>query len=210
MREVYTSFVLQSILSKNDLFPLLRISGAERGSDLPSWVPDWSIAPRDSLGGFDFLPLQVYEYFNASKGACLVIHPSPVSIPALQGVIVDQVSVVGSYVQNTLGTPYEKYVEQWKNMIGYDQVKNLSYIGGGTYEDAFWRLLAYDCILLEHAGGERAKLRRTVPTDHDAFLREFSAQRDGPHFHSYSINARKFFITRKGYIGHGNMEHRNW
>lgn len=150
VREVYTSFVLQSILSKNDLFPLLRISEAERGSDLPSWVPDWSIAPRDSLGGFGFLPLQVYRDFNASKGTCLVIHPSPVSILALQGVIVDQVSVVGSYAQNTLEIPYEKYAEQWKNVVGYDHVKNLSYIGGGTYEDAFWRLLAHDDILLEY------------------------------------------------------------
>lgn len=172
--EVYTNFVLQSIRSTDDLFPLLRISEAEHGSDLPSWVPDWSIAPQDSLGGIGFVPLQVYGYFNASKGACLVYHPSPVSILALQGVIVDQVSAVGSYVQNTLQIPHEKYVEQWKNMIGYDHVKNLSYIGGGTYEDAFWRLLAYDYILLEYAGENPVNLRRTVPTDHEYLLTRVS------------------------------------
>lgn len=204
--QLYQSFVRNAIGSKNDLFPLLRAYELGRRSDLPSWVPDWS-AEVDRWFDYEMSHLNAYSSFNASNGTTAIIYPAIEPILSLSGVAVDQVAMLGCYLEDPSRETVERAQNQWKELLDYENIKSRQYVGGGTYEDAFWRLLVHDIALCRNEKPQIfSESRRTVPGDYKTFLQQFWTSSFSARFSFCRVFLGRFFITNRGYIGIGSHD----
>lgn len=202
--QLYKNLVTNLIESTNDLLPLLRKYELGRRSDLPSWAPDWS-AEVDMWPEYEADHIIAYSSFNASNGTTAIIYSAIESVLSLSGLAVDQVTMLGCCLEKPSRGAVEMAQKQWEELLDYESIKSRQYVGGGTYEDAFWRLLVYDIATYRDGSSQRLWGRRTVPGDYETFLRQFwMSSRLGFSFDRVFLG--RFFITNKGYIGIGSRD----
>lgn len=199
----------------------------KRLKGIPSWVMDWAL-PCLPLEIDRVDSLNMYDASGEQSGTVRLHHLH--SILEVEGVYVDDVAAVGEVSRHTQITDTCAVIRQWNLLTRAVEEKNLRYPTGETYENAFWRTLIGDLV---HTGAlgdlqqEKATTyRRATASDADAFRawRMWSrcisrdtisrtatfSQRDldeGISSIHYALKtataARRFFLTRKGYIGIG-------
>jgi len=143
---------------------------------------------------------------------------------------VDEVSVVGPEVVNSLDSGAWEWKERWEDIIAYPEKMNLPYISGGTVKDAYHRTLTKNrkCIVEPQTGafkdftpfesGEQGASKSTTSEILSAaFLSTFDTWKFEEGFeeeskHDYlfemDIQGQRLFTTRKGYLGIGSSKTR--
>lgn len=198
----------------------------KRLANLSSWVMDWSLPclPQErsrvaSLG-----------MYNACGGGTGVVRlQQQNSILEIEGVYTDSVAVVGSVSRHTQISDTQAVMREW-NLLSRDQEqKRKRYpISGGTYQEAFWRTLIGDQVLVdaESSQDQEPRHRRATSDDEDSFRawhmwsrcisrdtidrRAAFSERDlaeGISSIHYALKtattSRRFFVTQRGLIGIG-------
>jgi hypothetical protein len=201
--------------------------GRKRMNGLASWVMDWSL-PCPTLESERFDTLQMY---NASGGrkSSIKLHQLHFLLD-VSGIYFDNVVEVGDVSRHTQIAETVAVTRKWNLLVkDYEEVFPF-YPGGGSYDDAFWRTLVGDLVHTgptEENGKETGtNYRRAGPADRNAFdaWRMWSrcisrdtlnraatfTQRDldeGISSIHYALktatSSRRFFLTRKGYMGIG-------
>lgn len=186
---------------------------------MPSWVYDWS-SPMEpakwvsELGRFQTSP---YKAAREEKIATCHLEDSSLS---LDGIYVDRVAAVGSLVDNSSPTTYDRIaltVVEWSKMFfkNWEPVDyNQPYIGGRSLKNAFWRTITMDVVI---ADGNQLQLRRAVP-GLDSIFEDWWNKVTAYQFDNLaepkptwlsskqvaaSTSGQAFFVTQNGYMQGG-------
>jgi len=202
--------------------------GRKRLKDIPSWVMDWAL-PCLQLEVARVDSLSLYNACGSQTG--LIKFHEAHSILDVEGVWVDDIISIGDISRHTQISDTVAIIRQWNLMAKEPEAIHSDYPSGGTYKEAFWRTLLGDIIHTGHASDKHLQnnekpYRRAKSSDFEAFeaWRLWSrcisrdtwgrtatfSQRDldeGISSIHYALKtataSRRFFITRKGYIGIG-------
>src|SRR3569833_263089 len=206
-RQAYQRAMASIVRATESLLPLLwrSLRGGPMGStdaELPSWVPDWSqsiTAPMMALHmGLD----SDYAMYNSS---------GPVPLVLRDGCPEEELTMMGSMVDTVLRTgPTTLWggseaprahcgsrVRQWEKLLKETSLWEMTYPGGGTYREAFLRLLHGD-VRLKGPLRPAVGIRRAQRSDYEAMMSDWMDR--GPRLH---MNGATFFLTKRGYIGLG-------
>ena len=185
------------------------------GATLPSWVTDWRSVPKD-----EFLPVERqarYKLYIASNGLkceVMIYADKLLSVPCIA---VDQVHLVGDLLDSGGDDTFLKTLLQRRSSLRFDEAPDQSYINGGTLEDAFWWKLMLDAVVVHTSGSN--KYVRAMPEDRKGYgtwwnmlcgmRNDLPVLLEDPSFRrvhfavpSATMN-RRFFTTKKGFIGNG-------
>jgi hypothetical protein len=113
-----------------------------QGQDLPSWIPDWSIAP-DPL---EVQRLQLEKLYDASKNSRPSHRMLGENLIELKGWLVDMISETSVVMPATEGIGIAMSFQKWHKMANLNEEPNKAYLGGGTWSDAYWRTLCGDAM----------------------------------------------------------------
>jgi len=159
-------------------------------SILPSWVIDYSI-PVSELGTTDRTHHQIPLY-DADGGALANVSTIEENILVLEAIKVDSLLTICEAMGAGYGEPQPKILKQWFDKAS--QEKSIS----PNWEQNFWRVLCGDTIV-----DPTSTYLRADPTDELLFdIQELLSGRllAGPAVKA-ATTRRKFFISRKGYMG---------
>ncbi|KAM7211348.1 Heterokaryon incompatibility protein (HET) domain containing protein [Rhypophila decipiens] len=190
---------------------------------LPTWVPDWTASiDTKVLSHVMFLCRQIMV------GKCTA-HPSPVVNYApeagtltLLGVRVDTVaSTHGGLQESHVSAPAQDPIfPAWRNSISGSQPYPR---GEGTYEEAFWRVVAKDHIPIQNRESEVTRFlfkgknlyavgppgSRRIESGERRFIKEWhEASPLGKSWFLAKSLDQTFFITKSGMIGLGPFDTR--
>jgi hypothetical protein len=200
--------------------------------DIPSWVTDWTAHSKD-VGIRTSLQTRYEEYNAAAgvvwSGSFRGNGSEPYSKCLLiaDGVLVDEVCIVGDL--STFEHLKDCYpaLRQWRGLLeSHFGLKKdlkkpyLNDIRAGTFDNAFWRTLTGNVVVSSNRdrhywyrpASEENKEDEDFNSWWDAVtddiplgLNEGSGSRMGAFLENIktAISRRRFFITRKGYIGNG-------
>jgi len=141
--EVYLN-VAEELIKVHD--SLLVLMGTTEKSDalrdkLPSWVPDWTIAPDD----YELERLDRALLYNASEGESpdeRVIHDHYLE---LNGCRYDVVSIIGETMPEDDDLALQRFKE-WHDIVSMDDSPSARYISGCTRREAYFRTLCMDTV----------------------------------------------------------------
>ncbi|KAI0381107.1 heterokaryon incompatibility protein-domain-containing protein [Hypomontagnella monticulosa] len=197
-RDLCMLSVRSPVSDSGDLLSLLRITERHRSPDLPTWAPDWCTDPGDDYPHIEAGWLVCYKDYNAAGNTKAQLSKD-MSGPVLdlQGTMVDEILEFGRTSVNNF-IKLITLINEWNTLMNRhcDDGKRM-YPRGGTYEDAFWRVVIADIIYL--AGTDR---RRARPEDEANSRKTWSSNRYSGQLPPTSTGLR-FFVTRKGLIGAG-------
>ena len=225
MEKVYTGHCLQLMIASGSLSALDYASSKKSpGSQLASWVPDWSF--DDGTG--NMVSQTIFsDFFNACGGTPLSLDPLLPATIRLSGVSIGAISLVGHKLdlselsdERRLGQ-YQVY-QSWLRLWGYtsidDDRMSASYAAGGSSRTAFWQTITH-CITIE-ADTFHSMACRTGDTDFPLFQRWWkwiSTEEEDPSRHQHQdhqmlnlqdiipiMNDRsRFLVLQNGCIGIG-------
>ena len=216
--EVYSDVMVNCIEMTRSLFVLTSVRSRRPG--FPTWVQDWAAKgdafkhQRDGFGNI----------FNAFYKASPSVHPSPKqnkskTLLALYGVYVDTVSQLGESSTAMDWHGIVPTVENWQKIARVDEDANKPYIGGGTVQEAFARMLAGDLENAFEAGYVRLG-KESVVDIYNAWWTlcqnskpgEWMLDNEGDISFLYTRTLpavcmlRRFYMTSKGYMGIGPVD----
>lgn len=196
----------------------------------PSWVTDWSCPPEVH----ENVRVGNLTLYNASMDLSGAIKVHSRSILETTACSVDSIVFVGQELPIGTGGQASRLrlvVSEWEKSLA--RFESSTYIGGGSVEDAFWRLLCGDAEYCKEVGEgveeEKIEFRRAKPSGSTVYRRwrwvDPGANRrtsiiggywqeagggDGTkdenafqHALECASGFRRLFITGKGYIGTG-------
>jgi len=198
----------------------------KRLQDIPSWVMDWSLPCLPT----EIERVTSLHAYNASGSRMGPVRFQQLSqLLEVEAVYIDHVVTVGDVIRHTQINDTYAALRGWRSLTRAFEKTQEQYPSGGTYEGAFWRTLVADLI---HTGttpatqGRHGVYRRATADDvqalrawsmwarcisRDSFGRTASfTQRDLEegisaidHTLKTATASRRFFFTRKGYMGMG-------
>jgi hypothetical protein len=208
---VYIGLTLNSIKRSGDLFSLLRMREQlqTRMPNLPSWVPDWAaqICPDAKSSADEFMRLSLYPFYQASSTATAVLRASEnPSALALAGVVVDEVATLGQVCNPATLAEWKMVHQSWSALLPHNGTDFAAYPGGGTYGDAFWRLLTRDVIgdIVPSGDSVAGTLRRATAYDLPLVLSDYD--HDTRVHCQFHFQDQRLLITKKGLIGLGSQD----
>lgn len=189
-QQVYKRTVFYLIKEVGDFSPLQSGNQQKRRRTLPSWVPDLETKIDESALDLLLKWADIHDLYDAASGTRLKLGDNILNDLRLQGVCVDEVSVLTNWSDDRHTT---EVVEEVRGLV--TSVVNLQddYPMGGTYEDAFWRALQRDHRDEDRADGT-VLCRRLHPS-------EFKHRNGSIPKLSYNVNV--FYLTKNGLIGVG-------
>jgi hypothetical protein len=163
----------------------------------------------------------MYHYYNATKNRKLVAERLQESLLEVEGMRIDTITNVGQLMaSDPRGDSVPTTCRGVLGLLaGLADDDKQSYIGGGTWADAFWQTLCGGTIM-ETEVGQTYEMRRTKQEDRWKYElwkyykdRGFDPALDTdpgrPGLKGYQMTVvrttrnRKFFVTRNGYLGLG-------
>jgi hypothetical protein len=189
----------------------------------PSWTSDWSTKLDILSIRLQSEEVELLKLYNASGSArAIVSQRSPAQLDC-QGAELDVIQVVG----NPMGSLYETgelraVCGSWRKLTNIDRDPEKTYVGGGTWIDAFWRTLCFDNIRqlydvsratdedacthdlwwFEILSGSHSSAKISVEGDENKGLFRTNVDGFGQSLWS-ACCGRSFFVTKKGYMGLG-------
>ena len=150
---VYTSLIANSIRLSGDLFPLVRMreQPQTRMPDLPTWVPDWTAQTNEGAASSaeEFMRVSLYKFYDACKDTTTVLpeYKTAPSTLTLSGFHVDDIAILGQVCKANSLMERKMVNKAWGDLLPrHGDGRFVAYPGGGTYGDAFWRLLVRDIV----------------------------------------------------------------
>ncbi|KAI0602807.1 heterokaryon incompatibility protein-domain-containing protein [Biscogniauxia sp. FL1348] len=223
--------LISSMSSLSVLAGTLRRPGADAGES-PSWVIDWSCEPDENE--HDRLQSTVlYDAGRGLSGTVLLHGHEIIEAPAHY---IDQIAVVGEEMPAGAARRMRLVVASWEALLRHAAQPYVR--GGGRRSDAFWRTLCGDAEYLGGRGagerrGARSQFRRMTRAGSqvwDDWRRtttyrtaslvggvwqeggedEAWARRKNAFHHAVECasGGRRFFVTRRGYVGTGPRDAR--
>lgn len=147
-RSLYSTTALKAMCHTRSLDMLWRPQEFHRGESVPTWVPDWSA----KINSGTFL-IEVSRFYMASFNAYagwsfdLVEFDANKEHITLLGKMVDEIVDVSATFQfpEWLDWLFTKSIlKDWKAMYS----ESAGYPAGGTYQEALYRLIAHDHIMI--------------------------------------------------------------
>ncbi|KAK3690275.1 heterokaryon incompatibility protein-domain-containing protein [Podospora appendiculata] len=143
-KDVILSLVHGLIVESKEIFVLLRTAERNRSPDLPTWAPDLCAELDLTTQGYigQMGRFAKYRYYNAAAGTLAETGDTgSESLLALQGLVVDEILEIGKCYDDVDQTL--EVTAEWRNvMIQAREINYGTYPRGGTYEQAFWRMMA--------------------------------------------------------------------
>lgn len=225
--EAYANATLQLILGDGHLNVFTSITYGKQTIDLPSWVPDWSLRTEND---YDLLwqvrHLEEMYHYRASGRTTPRLQCVDNRFLFLDGIKFDIVVRTGNVMNYDIKHPSASGTVflAWEKLINLDQNLLEDYVGGGTWQIAYWRTLAAALIhfLCESATLKKEPPERVVEMAWESFKVfrwhagespvAFADLKSDPwdeyaftHVLSFcrGIHNRRLFMTRKGYLGIG-------
>jgi hypothetical protein len=217
--QVYKQTTKDLIQSTNSLAVLIGRRGEERQIEgLPSWTADWT-RPKDPLKHWDRYWDHSFRYgfYDADKSTDVVMEvDEQASTISLSGLPIDLVEFVGeASMQDKEAladgdlpvSALQSTILRWQGLAeSHFGSTDGAYIGGGTWQDAFWRTMAGNLVT---SGGYPE--RRAEDADRgffDDFCHSANPEDLEYGFELYdglrsNIVNQAFFITKSGYMGIG-------
>ncbi|KAF1836927.1 HET-domain-containing protein [Decorospora gaudefroyi] len=229
---IATTFIQTTVSNIRRAGSLLVLAGdleavlnRQRLKDIPSWVMDWSLPCLPT----EIERVNSLHMYNASGGCRGTVRfDANHALLEIEAMYIDQVVAVGEVSRHTQISDTCAVIRACNLLMKSLEQEFETYPTGGTYDDAFWRTLIGDSMHMATAPHTRgqAKYCRAKAEDHDAFRawRMWSrcisrdtlsrtasfSQRDLDegissihHALKTATASRRFFITRKGYMGIG-------
>jgi Heterokaryon incompatibility protein (HET) len=211
--EIFTIRTRRAIERTADLFPILRMreQPGTRIPGLPTWAPDWTSKTSSNITSWTqaFRRISTYPYYQAAGTTSVTFADSTDATGtssigselALLGVQIDEVAMRGPKCAAASLQEWRASHDEWGALLprGANGTDFAPYLGGGTYWDAFWRLLMRDIVAVTSENAAFGDYRRVVDQDFVEFSRDYQLGNTG--HASLSMQDQVFFMTQKGYIG---------
>ena len=196
-RQVYRRTALEIVTATKSLHILAVLAGPATDPLLPSWVPDWHQTDQASQ---NHKPLWIgaYPKFDCSLNSQVVLGASSEDELALQGIQLDRIRALGKNSKPTFYHEMVKSARGWHGLLEQSVDFRGPYPHGGTYAQAFSRLLTHDLFV------ESGLYRRLGPTDVYAVQTDWWTEIDKSNATNIvSPLNQTFFMTEGGLIGLG-------
>ncbi|GAP87252.1 putative heterokaryon incompatibility protein [Rosellinia necatrix] len=193
--------------------------------DTPSWVPDLTTMSEEARLNTEVMRYKA-PFLNLYNACGTLTYKStkddPVGKLHLAGVCCDTIEKISkSTVGRTLQSETD-VIKDWRDMAGMEKDPGKAYVGGDTVSEAFWRTLCLDVYASAAIGeGQARSIRRAGAKERDAHLMYWymwMSNQEEVYFQSREaklvkrtfeflnhvskvITRRRFFISRKGYMG---------
>jgi len=227
-KQVYVS-AMKTMLEQNHTGPgplhFLQDCFLRRDPTLPSWVPDFSIlhsfqTTNLATTGFG-MSLTRHSLYNASLGDAGYGQPkfsNDDNVLEMEGILLDSVKSLGDVCPRFLpgwesrDRQLQRIIDRWRKLIPKNED---SYVGGGSYIEAFWRTVTFDLLLEDRdyfAGNPDRRDRRlpkgvpgmppTTPAE-EAEVRAGIVDAPVPKTVLEKLGERCLFVTKEKYFGLG-------
>lgn len=213
--DLYQRVALDLIESNNSLACMIGRRGEPRVCQaLPSWAMDWvrPLDPRQRTSRYWDHAFR-YQWYCCDNGMAVTMHTHDgTSSISLDGTYMDTIQVIGqatmmneTVVDEDLSVDdLRATITRWHQVASSCQPSNGVHIGGGTWQDAFWRTLIGNLIT-----DDSQPRRKANPADYQsftAFCDPSNAQAKSSEVYdslrSFLVN-QNFIITRRGHMGIG-------
>ena len=212
---LYQRFAIDCIESNNSLACMIGRRGEPRVCQaLPSWAVDWisPLDPRQRTSRYWDHAFR-YQWYCCDNGMDVSMHMHHgTSSISLDGIYMDTIKVIGQATimkENVLDADLSVEdlrvtITRWHQVASSCQPSNGMYIGGGTWQDAFWRTLIGDLITSDGQPRRKANL-----ADYPSFTAFCDSSNIEPKssevydsLRSFLVN-QSFIVTQRGYMGIG-------
>ena len=213
--ELYKRVTLDYIESNKSLVCMIGRRGETHVcQNVPSWAIDWVRPPdlRQQTSRYWDHAFR-YPWFCCDNELALSMHRQHGnSSISLDGIYIDTITILGQAtflkedtVDNDLSVEdLRATIKHWLQIANPCQPSDGMYIGGGTWQDAFWRTLIGDLIT-----SDAQPQRKAEPADHESFIAFCNPDSPDPESSDLYDSLRSFLInqslviTQQGYMGIG-------
>src|SRR3569833_641762 len=215
-RSIYADAVFKLIRHTKLLLPLWRPRESHRDRVLPSWVPDWTAQTNPETLTTEFCRSEISTdpFYDCSRGqlATLVEFNPILGSLVLQGSRVDTVVKIAEAItlHDVETFPrIDQAVQSWRACFSDSQ----PYPRGGSYEEAFWRLMCGNRIFMDRQDAQDQTVNdggiTIAKPEKWQTIREAYEARKVTETEIYSpmiLVNRRFFVTQSGLLGLGPVE----
>ncbi|KAK3319764.1 heterokaryon incompatibility protein-domain-containing protein [Cercophora scortea] len=208
-KDVISHLVRGLIAESKDIVILARTAERNRSPGLPTWAPDLCAELDSTRLHYVNQLARCYEYHHCNAAGGTQPETKDLgseSLLALQGLVVDEIVEIGRCfddVDKTLET-----ILEWRDIMNRAGELNhgIVYPRGGTYQEAFWRVMTVDFVLLRN--GRRFDWRRANASDKAQWREEWGPNIKRALKQLLPSEGSWFFTTRTGMIGvcHSKVE----
>jgi hypothetical protein len=208
-RQVYQAATKNLIHITRDLTPLLSATEVDRDPILASWATDWRAKTDEERSGMTLTWLGSHSEYNASARMELDLGPCLDSELALKGVVVDEITILGSPLTWDIvwnDADRNELFRQWEGLLGGESGLDMPYPSGGTYAQALHASQRCDIVYSYYSGEHGGTSYRRL-SQLDKRSPDDGGEPVGRWYSDFCVN-RVLFFTKTGLIGAAPIETR--
>lgn len=152
---------------------------------LPSWVPNWSVSQFKTPQTFaHFWHSRNLVHYSAGNGIPFLVMRIPeTNFICTNGIYLDEIAEVGEVMlpegpNEESALSLRDIFQTWEERMAESMRDSRPYVGGGAWQEAFWKTVAADLIALMHNEERNGDNRVPGHTIEEVALRFFLASRD--------------------------------